>query len=350
MKTRSQRTGSNGPALLASEATGSKDHTMTLRHVFSWKFLFYDALLPLLRRLGPSRCDAVLAGLGRLASAWPPTKAAQIAAMETARDALGADWDVRAARKALAANVARFVARDYPLDGLTRDEVFSRFDIQGFEHLESTLAQGRGAILLGCHLGAYLAGVHWLYRTGAPVRLLVQRPGHVSGFLNEQIHRADTPHPQSGFFLRRRMPAGEGAERLVRARMALRDGLAVYLSGDIPWPSCHARPGRFLGQSRPFQSVWAELSSITAAPVVPIFCLHQPGGRYALRFDPPFHPNPATAVPQYLERLESLIAAHPSEAVAHLTWPCYLEAGDALPIPPPARPSFLAPAPLVAEG
>jgi hypothetical protein len=69
--------------------------------------------------------------------------------------------------------------------------------------------------------------------------------------------------------------------------------------------------------------VWADLSAISGAPVVPMFCLHQPGGRYALIFDPPSHPDPISAVPRYLARLESLIAAHPGEAVAHLTWPCY---------------------------
>ena len=35
---------------------------MRPRDVLSWKFLFYHVLLPVLRSLGPARCDAVLSG------------------------------------------------------------------------------------------------------------------------------------------------------------------------------------------------------------------------------------------------------------------------------------------------
>ena len=285
-----------------------------------WKPLFYDAMLPILRRLGPETCDCGLAALGRLVSAWPARARDQRAALAAASRALDLDRDPLPA--SLAANLARFAARDYPLDGLADADVFARFEVEGFEHLAAALDAGRGAIVLGCHLGAYVSGLHWMFRRGVPLRLLAQRPSHVSGYLQAVFDR-DSPHPQSGFFLRRRMPAGEGAACLVRARAALRDGLAVYLSGDIPWPSCHARPGRLLGGDRPFQSVWAELAAITGAPILPVFCRHRPGGRYALTFDPPFAADPATAVPRYLARLEVMIAAHPEEAVAHLTWPCY---------------------------
>ncbi len=110
--------------------------------------------------------------------------------------------------------------------------------------------------------------------------------------------------------------------------------MAIYLSGDIPWPSCHARPGRLLGRSALFQGVWADLAAIARSPVVPVFCLHRPGGRYAITFDPPFHPDPKTAVPTYLERLEREILANPAEAVAHLSWPCYVDRPKDAPILP----------------
>ena len=147
--------------------------------------------------------------------------------------------------------------------------------------------RGRGAVLVGSHLGAHVAGLHWLYRRGVPLRLLVQRPGHVSGELNRRFDRIDDPHPQSGFFLRRDMATGQCVERLVRTRAALRDGLAVYLNGDIPWPGPNTRPGRLLGQHRRFLSVWTDLAALTRAPVFLIFCTHRPGGRYALTIDPP---------------------------------------------------------------
>ncbi len=321
---------------------------MTLRHLLSWKSLFYDALLPALRRLGPARGDALLGNLGRLAAAWPPRRKALTVALERGRVVLGVDWPLATTRPALAANVARYLARDYPLDGLPDAAMAERFDVQGFEHVENARGQGRGVILLGSHLGAHLASIHWLYRQNLTARLLVQRPRHVSHDLQRWFDRAEGPLPQSEFFLRRGLPPAEAARRVLRARDALRAGMIVYLNGDIPWKSTSARDGRLLGRSQPFLAFWADLAVLSKAPVVPVFCRHQPGGRYVLRFDPPWHltsGGETEAVTRYLSRLEHEIRAHPAEAVPYLTWPCYA--------PPAPRhvsdPAFNEPRPLASQ-
>src|SRR5215218_6037947 len=78
---------------------------VSLRHFLSWKPLFYEALLPALRRLSPARGDAVLGGLDRLTTAlWPPRRRELSRALRGARAPLGADWDPGALRPALAAN------------------------------------------------------------------------------------------------------------------------------------------------------------------------------------------------------------------------------------------------------
>ena len=46
----------------------------TLRRILSWKFVFYDLILPVLRRLGPARGDAVLGFLGWLAMVLRPPR------------------------------------------------------------------------------------------------------------------------------------------------------------------------------------------------------------------------------------------------------------------------------------
>lgn len=293
-----------------------------MRPRLGWKPLFYGALLPLLRRFPAPVGDALLTALGRVVhAAWPPRRAALAEATRRAR-AAGLALD----RPALAGHVARFLARDGPLDGLPDDEALGRFEVVGDEYLRLALAGGRGVVVLGSHLGAHVAALHWMYRRGAPLRLLVQRPRHVSEFLRHQFDRADGPHPQSALFLRRDLTPREAAERLLAARAALRDGMAVYLSGDVPWPSGNARPGRLLGDVRPILATWADLAAQARCPVVPVFCTHRPGGRYALKFGPPWTVEPGTegeAVARYLDRLGAEIAAHPSDAVAHLTWPCY---------------------------
>jgi lauroyl/myristoyl acyltransferase len=299
---------------------------LTFRHLFSWKSLFYDVALPALRRLGPARGDAVLGRIGRAVDAFQPSRRGRVgASLARARAALDADWDVAETGQALLANIPRYLARDYPLDVADDEHVLARFDVGGQSHLEVALAEGRGVVLVGSHLGAHVAGLHWLHRRGLPVRLLVQRPKHVSRELQIRFDRGG-PHPQAKFFLRRGMPTGEAADRILRARAALRDGYAVYLNGDIPWTGPNARDGRLLGLTRPFLSVWADLAVLARSPAVFVTCTHAPGGRFALEFSPPLDLAPGdepAAVAAFFARLESAIALHPADAVAHLTWPCF---------------------------
>jgi lauroyl/myristoyl acyltransferase len=300
---------------------------VTLRHVLSWKTLFYDLLLPVIQRMGPARGDAALSALGHaLATTWPPRRHELTGALRRVGAALGTDWDLAKATAQLEVNVLRFLARDCLLDGTDDDAFFGRFDVQGAEHLQAALGGGRGVILVGCHLGNHLSAMHWMYRRGIPLRLLIQRVPHCSRYLRSQFDVDTGPHPQAGFFLRRNLTPEVASKRIFRTRSALRDGLAVYLKGDVPWFGANTRPGRFLGHERPFQSLWAEFAGLFRAPVVPVFCTHRPGGRFALVFDPPWtveRGDEATAVARYLSRLEAEIVANPADAVAHLLWNCY---------------------------
>ena len=296
------------------------------RRILSWKFVFYDLLLPALRGLGPARGDAILGWFGRLAIMLRPGRSQRIrAALERAGTALDAEWPIETTWPALAANTARFLARDYLLDCQTDLAVLSRFEVRGYERLSATLADGRGAILVGSHLGAHIAGVHWLFRRGVPLRLLVQRPRHVSGELNRRFDACNL-HPQAEMFLRRDLSPAVAVERVFRARSALRDGLAIYLNGDIPWSGPNTCPGTLLGRPQRLLAIWTELAVLTGTPVFLVFCTHLPGGRFALEIEAIGHLRPGeeeTAVADYLKQLEARIATRPADAVAHLLWPCY---------------------------
>ena len=323
---------------------------MTFRHFLSWKPLFYDILLPALRHLGPARCDLALAALGHLqARAWPRRRSELSTALTRVSAALGTDWDIEATRRQLEVNVLRFLVRDYHarqherrrfLRSLRRRWVTST--------CRAALGAGRGVILVGCHLGNHLSAMHWMYRRGIPLRLLIQRVTHCSRYLRAQFDVATGPHPQAGFFLRRNLTSELATQRIFRTRSALRDGMAVYLKGDVPWFGANTRPGRFLGIERPFQSLWAEFAGLFRAPVMPVFCTHRPGGRFALSFDPPWNVargDEAAAVTRYLARLEGEIAARPADAVAHLLWNCYGPSTDPEQRTQQAAKAGLAPAP-----
>jgi phosphatidylinositol dimannoside acyltransferase len=297
-----------------------------LRRIWSWKFVFYYLLLPLLRVLGSALGDKILGRLGRLALALQPRRRSRLrSALRRAGAALDADWSMKDIWPALAANTARFLARDYPLDRQSDSAVLARFDVRGYERLSVAMERGQGAILVGSHLGAHIAGVHWLYRRGLPFRLLVQRPGHVSRELNRRFDLRG-PHPQSELFLRRDLSPAVAIERLIRARAALRDGLAVYMNGDIPWSGPNTYPGQLLGRTHRMLAIWTELAVLTQAPVFLVFCTHAHGGRFALDIEPLGwlrRGDEAAAVADYLRQLEARIANSPADAIAHLVWPCY---------------------------
>ncbi len=89
-----------------------------LRELFCWKFVFYSLLLPVLRRLGPVRCDAALRRLGQaLAVLCPGRKKRLQAALMAVQPALERDAPAAALWLDLAAGSARFQARDCTLEG-----------------------------------------------------------------------------------------------------------------------------------------------------------------------------------------------------------------------------------------
>lgn len=297
------------------------------RHFLSWKPLFYEGFLPLGRWIGPARLDGLIGGFGRLTERlWPPRRREWTRALETASAGASAAWNVVAARDRLAENWFRYLARDCTLQGTSDEELARRFDVFGMEHVRGFWERRRGVIVLGSHFGAHLSALHWLYRQEAPIRALVQRPTHVSKTLAEKFELDEKPHSQSALLVRRGLSAREAVDRVLRARSALRDGVAVYLAGDVPWPGPNARTGRLLGVEHAFQTIWIDLAVLAKAPVVLVFCRHLAGGRFSLRFEPPLSISAGEedrAFAHYLARLEREIALHPDEAVAYLSWPCY---------------------------
>ena len=296
---------------------------MTLRRLLHWKFVFHDLILPLLRWLPPKQADRGLRGIGRLLDLVQPWRRKRIRrAVERVRTAANTPWETATVCRRLAASIPRYLARDGLLDGLRDTEALKRFDIEGWDHYESATAAGRGVILVGSHFGAHLPALHALYRKGARLRLLVQRPRHVSKYLQSKFDEVDD-RPQSRFFVRRGLTTGESAERILLARAALREGRTIYLNGDIPWSGSNTREATLLGRTRRFLSLWCDLAVLTQAPVILIFAKHLADGRFQVRFEPPLNlvaGGESAAFHRYFELLEMEILEHPEEAMPYLLW------------------------------
>ena len=114
---------------------------MTPRQLFHWKTLFYDAILPLLRLLGPPRRF----GVARARAAHikvARSRERHACDAHTSAKRLGADWDLAALGRDLTTNRARFAARDYLLDRISDADVLSRFEVRGFEYLQRRCPRG----------------------------------------------------------------------------------------------------------------------------------------------------------------------------------------------------------------
>lgn len=199
----------------------------------------------------------------------------------------------------------------------------SRFDLvdlcrylryEGWEHLEDAREearrQGRGFFGLTAHLGCWEIAAHV---TGAYFG-----PLHVVG------RPLDNPHLDRELAaLRARfgnllIPKRGAARRILRA---IGGGEMVGLLIDQRVKPHEGIQVPFFGRPAVASPLLAQLSLRTGAPVVPIFCFPEPGGRYLYAVRPPIEPPPGAAGPaaeaaltrRYLERMEEEIRRRPEQ-------------------------------------
>ena len=163
------------------------------------------------------------------------------------------------------------------LAGNTRNFSFS---FEGEEHLRQAVAQGRGVLLLTAHLGNWEAAGQLLSRIDVPI--------NVTGFDNEAPEVRDllTRAAKANFRL---LPLTGSPTDAIPLVAAMRRGEIVAMLGDRAYgsPSAHVP---FFGGSASFPIGAYVMASIAGAPLVNVFSLREPGGRYHFFGFPPQHP------------------------------------------------------------
>lgn len=158
---------------------------------------------------------------------------------------------------------------------------FSRFDVRitGLKHLDDALAEGRGTLLLGAHLGSFDAlRVLSLRNQDVPIRILldVGQGAGITGVLN-----ALNPKLAATIIDARR----PGPELVLEMQQALEKHSVVATLADRLRPGNAAILANFLGSPAPFPiSPWL-FASVLRVPVVLAFGLHHGGNRYELHFE-----------------------------------------------------------------
>jgi lauroyl/myristoyl acyltransferase len=286
-------------------------------------------ILPVFRYLPLPLASRMIAGIGRTEyHLMSKLRLAYREAVGRARETLGCNWDIESVSLDLAGNQVWWRTRDLLLDGVSDSRAEPMFLVSGREILDAALERGKGVILLTSHFGGHLLPAHWLARRGYTLRFFMERPRHVSKFLERQFE-SEGPLAQDKLFISRKGNATGSAGSILRASRALGAGMILYLAGDVRWSGAHTQPASFLGRRYQFSATWVNLAAMTGAPVVPVFCHMQPQGRYHMEFHPSF-PIPDDAlqdgqaqvwVQKFLALLEDEVRLHPSNSNEYFFWP-----------------------------
>ena len=154
------------------------------------------------------------------------------------------------------------------------------FSFDGENHLRDAVAEGRGVLLLTAHLGNWEAAGALLSRLNVPIN--VTGFDHEAAAVRELLNRAS----KATFRL---LPLTGSPTDAIPLVAALRRGEVVAMLGDRPYGSPSAEVP-FLGGTAAFPIGAYMLAAIAGAPLVPVFSLSEPRGRYHFFGFPPQRP------------------------------------------------------------
>jgi len=190
---------------------------------------------------------------------------------------------------------------------LSDDEMLARVDVDGEERSRLAYAQGRGVLFVTGHFGYWelQALVHAL--RVEPIAVLARALDNP--LLNDLLERIRQRTGNSVIYRRgtirralRTLEAGRGVAILIDQHIQSRDAIQVD----------------FFSRPAATTSLVAALALRTGAPVVPVFALPAPGGRYRMIYEHPIAP-PAAGAPdairEFTQRctdvLEMYVRRHP---------------------------------------
>jgi Kdo2-lipid IVA lauroyltransferase/acyltransferase len=201
--------------------------------------------------------------LTNLASAFPTRSAAER----------------RAVARAMFAHFGRLLLELMKFGTLSKEQMLAHTDIDGEERVRQAYEHGRGVLYFTGHFGYWemQAIVHALRLP--PVSVLA-RPLD-NPYLHEMLERIRT-RTGNGVIYR------QGAIRKVMRELAANRGVALLIDQHLH--STEAVYVDFFNRPAATTSALAALALRTGAPVIPVFALPLPGGRYRFIYERPVPP------------------------------------------------------------
>jgi Kdo2-lipid IVA lauroyltransferase/acyltransferase len=219
------------------------------------------------------------AALGRIAFAVDRTH------RRIALENLGAAFPSRppAERRALAramfAHFGSLLLELMKFASYTPDQMRASIDVEGEERAQQAYQQERGVLFFTGHFGYWeiQAIVEPLH--GHPISVLARPLDNAR--LNEMLERIRTKTGNSVIYR-------QGAVRKIMRELAANHGVALLIDQHLHTPD--AVYVDFFRRPAATTSALAALALRTGAPVIPVFALPLPGGRYRLVYEHPVDP------------------------------------------------------------
>ena len=194
---------------------------------------------------------------------------------------LRSDAECRAIARAMFGHFGRLLLAILKFSTLDREGIRRRVEFEGQERVEQALALGRGVLIFSGHFGFWeLQGM--AHPLALPPMHVLARPLD-NPMLHRLLEEARTS-TGNGVIYRR------GAVRRVMRALAANETVAIMIDQHIQ--SADAVYVEFFNRPAATTSALAALAIKTGAPVIPVFALPLPDGRYRMIYE---HPVPLPA-------------------------------------------------------
>ncbi len=186
------------------------------------------------------------------------------------------DRERKAIARAMYGQLARSAVELLRLPGLTRETAEALVDIQGLEHLEQALANGKGAIVVTAHFGNFD-----LLACAAALR----------GIDLHVVTRTQHQRGVNRFWMKIRARTGLGLlsakDSILKIHRLLKKNAVIALVIDQHMPVGRGIPVPFFGRPASTTHAPATLALATSAPILPVTVERLPGGLHRASIEPP---------------------------------------------------------------